>query len=165
MESDPEVAAMSRIAELLNPLEPGVQRRVLDWATARFIGATADAGGFPPTDRRPAYQDFVDLFHAADPKSAADAALVAAYWYQQVLGQPMLRAQDLNGALRNLGHGLANITDALRTLEQRKPPQIRQSGKSGRSPQARKSYKLTAEGAARVEALVEARRATEDGNG
>jgi hypothetical protein len=165
MDSDPEVGAMSRIAELLNPLEPSVQRRVLDWATARFVGATVLLGAVPLAERRPAYQDFVDLFHAADPKTAADAALVAAYWFQEVQGQPMLRAQDLNGALRNLGHRVANITDALRTLEQRKPPHVRQSGKSGRSPQARKSYKLTVEGTARVEALVEARKEAEDTNG
>ena len=156
MDTDPEVGAMAKLADVLAPLEPAAQHRVLEWARARFAGSIANIDT-PPPGPAAEYQEFVDLFHAADPTSAADMALVAAYWFQQVRGQPVLRAQDVNGALRDLGHGLANITDALRTLEQRKPPHIRQTGKSGRSQQARKSYKMTLEGAARVSHLIEAR--------
>jgi len=155
--SDPEIGAMSTVSGALVDLDPAAQRRVLEWASARFLGtslASLDSNADAQGEVEPEFADLVDLFHAANPQTAADKALVAAYWFQHVQGRPILRAQDINAGLRDLGHGLPNVTDALRTLEQRKPALVRQTGKSGRSQQARKSYKMTVEGANRVRHLV-----------
>lgn len=157
---DPEIDAMTAVSTAIEKLDPAAQRRVLAWASERFVpgaGFRAPAGpaaASRETANPAAFEEFVDLFHAANPRTDGERALVAGYWFQQVQGNNQLRAQDLNTALKSLGHGLSNITDALRSSEQHKPAYVRQTTKSGRTQQARKTYKLTLEGIARVEKLV-----------
>lgn len=157
--TDPEIQAMQSVSAAIADLDLEAQRRVLRWASQRFLGnneaahqETLVVGGTQAVAAP--FSDFVDLYHAANPRTLADKALVAGYWFQQVKGSQQLRAQDLNGALRDLGHGIQNVTDALRTLERHKPALVRQTGKAGRSQQARKSYKLTQEGVARAQGLL-----------
>jgi DNA-binding PadR family transcriptional regulator len=65
-----------------------------------------------------------------------------------------LEGFTLNKELKNLGHGVSNITSALDTLMSRKPALVIQTKKSGTSKQARKKYKLTLEGLRAVERMV-----------
>jgi hypothetical protein len=53
-----------------------------------------------------------------------------------------------------LGHGLINITAALDDLREAKPALVLQVGKSGKSRQARKTYKLTIAGIKSVEEMI-----------
>jgi len=94
------------------------------------------------------------LFDAAHAKTEKEKALVAAYWVQISQGQPSFPAQILNSSLKDLGHGVSNITDSLDALKTEKPALILQLKKSGTSKQARKTYKLTAEGARRVQQMI-----------
>jgi|ERR1051326_5704247 hypothetical protein len=91
---------------------------------------------------------------AASSKSDADKALVAAYWHQVVQGKSDFGAQEVNTSLKHLGHGLGNVTNAFTQLMQRKPRLVMQTHKSGKTRQARKTYKLTREGVLAVERMT-----------
>ena len=56
--------------------------------------------------------------------------------------------------MKDLGHGVGNITDALTALKEERPALILQLKKSGTSKQARKTYKLTQEGIRRVQGMM-----------
>jgi hypothetical protein len=62
---------------------------------------------------------------------------------------------ELNTNLKNLGHGLSNVTDALTSLINRKPSFVLQTAKSGKSRQARKKYKLTRAGLDEVRRMIQ----------
>ena len=102
------------------------------------------------------HQTFAELFDSANPTTERDKALVAAYWMQLNEGAPAFPAQSVNALLKDLGHGIGNITEALTALKNDRPALILQLKKSGTSRQARKTYKLTLEGAKRVAAMTKA---------
>src|SRR5438093_685050 len=72
------------------------------------------------------YGAFVDLFDAATPKTDPERALIGAYWFQVVGGASDFQSQQVNEALKDVGHGVGNITDALSKLQRRKPALVRQ---------------------------------------
>jgi hypothetical protein len=98
----------------------------------------------------PVFDQFVDLFDAIDPKSDVDKALTAAYWLQVVSNQPSWQSLRVNNLLKDMGHGVGNVTSALRTAQERKPALVRQVHKSGRAAQSWKTYKLTTSGISHV---------------
>ena len=106
------------------------------------------------------YGAFVDLFDAATPKTDPERALIGAYWFQVVGGASDFQSQQVNEALKDVGHGVGNITDALSKLQRRKPALVRQVAKSGRTRQARKRYKITSAGIGAVHGMT--RRVEED---
>lgn len=164
--SDPmaEVKAMGAVAAALDGLDKAAVSRVLSWAAGSF---DAPVGGqkakSPPTkiegdsDSPVEVEEFAsiaDLYSAAQPKVDSDRALVAGYWYQFKVGQEDFASQTINTALKNLGHGVSNITKALETLKAQSPALVMQVRKSGSTQQARKKYKLTAAGKKAVELLI-----------
>ena len=165
MSEDDEINAMKQIAVALTPLDDAVRIRVLQWAISRFRGSTAIA--LTPsidqlTDRASnqsatsqAFQDFAELFEAARPSTDREKGLIAGYWVQVCQGQPSFGSQTLNDALKDLGHGVGNITDALSALKDERPALLLQLKKSGTSKQARKTYKLTQEGIRRVQGMLQ----------
>lgn len=102
----------------------------------------------------PQFEHFAELFHAATPKTDVDRALVAGYWFQAIQGDPSFQAADLNKELKNLGHALKNVTDSLKSNQEKKPARVIQLRKAGNSRQARKLYKLTHEGLVYVQGLI-----------
>jgi hypothetical protein len=169
MTDDKEIAAISSVSRALEGLEEDARLRVLEWAMRRF-GASQGAGLMPalgmqgaptvgagsgsPQEDGPAFEDFVDLFDATSPQTDAERALVGGYWFQVELGNPDFQSQEVNTALKDLGRGVGNITDALGALQGRKPVLVRQVAKSGRTKQARKKYKLTAAGISAVKGML-----------
>jgi hypothetical protein len=176
METDPEIEAMTVVAGALSPLDQEVQARVLEWAAKRY--GVALAAGSNGTQKQPgadyagadelqdersratergnhSFEDFSDLYDAASPDSEADRALVGAYWFQVVQGEGTFKGFAVNEALRNMGHGVSNITRAYDGLQARQPALVRQLNKSGRSKQARKTYKLTNAGIKTIEAMIQ----------
>ena len=59
------------------------------------------------------------------------------------------------GLLKNLGHGVGNITRAFDTLRASKPALTVQTRKEGSSKQARKKFRVTTEGHRRITLLSE----------
>lgn len=163
MPEDPEIAAMSKIADALADLDEATQGRVIEWAAKRHGVALAPGsrqrfGTLATTtaaaENTGGYDSFVDLFDHADPKTEPERALVGGYWFQEITGQPSFDAQSINNSLKDVGHGIHNITQALSALQNRKPALVRQMTKSGRTKQARKTYKLTTAGCAEVGRLL-----------
>jgi len=157
--NDTEVGAMSSIVDALEGLEDEKRQRVLRWACDRYgvqLGrAVAKRVGPPGSENEEVgFGDIATLYDAASPKTDAERALVAGYWYQQLEGRADLDAQTVNKALKNLGHGISNITWALMELQKGKPALVLQTHKSGKSKQARKKYKLTEAGIRTVKRMV-----------
>ena len=170
---DREINAMSAVATALTGLEEEAQGRVLRWAAERY-GVTlpyggrnaASAGrGTPEVDgddvtdeeiveEAPVYEHFAELFAKAQPKTEPDKALVAAYWVQAIQGQSTWQSAVLQKELKNLGHAIGNITDALSSNMKRKPQRIIQLQKAGNAKQARKTYKVTHEGLVYVQGML-----------
>lgn len=172
--SDPEIEAMAAVATVLASLDAEAQGRVLRWAAERYTvtlprGAgragsarDIDGDGDNPSgvsdeeiaDEAPAYEHFADLFAKARPESDADKALVAAYWLQAIRGEATWQSAKLQKELKNLGHRLGNITDALTSNMRKKPQRVIQVQKAGNAKQARKTYKVTHEGLVFVQGML-----------
>lgn len=167
---DPEIEAMSAVAMALAGLEDDQRGRVLRWAAERYdvvLGSsrrpTSGGGGDEPHDdvtedeiaaEAPDYEHFAELFAAAQPKSNEDKALVAAYWLQAIQGQDKWQSTSLQKELKNMGHAIPNITDALTSNIHKKPQRVIQLQKSGSAKQARKTYKVTHEGLVYVQGMI-----------
>lgn len=168
MAGDPEVNAMQAVATALEALEQGAQARVLEWAAKRYGIALPKAPGRigeksdDQSDRE--FDSFVDLFDKAGPKSDPERALVGGYWFQVGNATESFTGQQVNDALKDLGHGIGNITVAISSLQDRKPALVRQVSKSGRSKQARKTYKLTSNGIDVVERMISGGGAAQEEN-
>lgn len=173
--SDPEIDAMSAVATALAELEEDAQGRVLRWAAERYGvsvnlptdgrragGATGEYDGREDegvTEREIAeealaYEHFAELFAKAQPKTEPDRALVAAYWLQVIQGESTWQSAALQIELKNLGHAIGNITDALGSNMRKKPQRIIQLHKAGSTKQARKTYKVTHEGLVYVQGML-----------
>ena len=90
------------------------------------------------------------------PRPSLNRALVTAYWFQCREGQEDIDAQKINSELKHLGYGVVNITRAFNTLKDQKPSLVMQTRKAGTTKQARKKYKVTAEGKKSVERMLQA---------
>jgi len=165
MAEDPEIKSMGEIAAALEGLDVEARRRVLDWSANKFgidLGrpirsSPSGIGGHvgESTGGDEDYAAFVDLFDVTNPKTEPSKALVGGYWFQVTANQVSFDAQQVNSALKDVGHGIGNITSALSALQQRKPALVRQMAKSGRTKQARKTYKLTTSGIAEVRKMIQ----------
>jgi hypothetical protein len=153
---------MTEIAKALAEIDTDARVRVLAWAANRY-GIESPVGGAVGVMSKsapgrggdsPRYDVFVDLFDAAAPKTDAERALVGGFWLQVLEGAADFPAQQVNDALKDVGHGVGNITDAFSGLQGRGPALVRQVAKSGKSRQARKRYKLTIAGIAVVEEML-----------
>jgi hypothetical protein len=157
---DEEIAAMGAVSKALEPLSPAVRSRVLSWASARYdVNVPKPAGtatNETPSDlsQRGRFADVANIFYVANPTTNGDKVLVVSYWLQEIDGLKDLDSQRVNANLKQLGHGIANITSAFTELMTSKPKFAIQVRKAGSSKQARKRYRITAEGIKRVEELV-----------
>lgn len=163
---DKEIAAMGALSAALTPLDADQQARVLRWAADRFairdikIGAVSNsvfddtAPVATSAADEPVYRSIDELFETGVAKTNTQKALLAAYWFQVVQGGGTFQSFTLNAALKNMGRGILNITDALGGAEAQKPALIMQTSKTGKSRQARKTYKLTTAGVKAVEAML-----------
>jgi hypothetical protein len=108
----------------------------------------------PPNKKEEAGVDLPTTFAAASPENDTDRALVGAYWFQVIKGQADIDSQEVNSELKHLGHGVGNITRAFDHLMAAKPQLVIQTRKSGKAKQARKKYRVTEAGIARVNQLM-----------
>jgi hypothetical protein len=158
--ADPELHALSTISSLLAELSEASQARIVTWISSRFqiqggtSGASRDSGtaGFAGPTKE--FSDVATLFVAANPATGSEKALVVALWLQEYLHHDEWEGFAINTELKHLGHGLKNVTDALNALIEHRPQLVVQLRKSGKTKQARKRYKLTAEGIRRARQMV-----------
>jgi len=171
---DDEFLAMRAVFSALKGLPDDEARtRVLSYAASRLnlsmgtapakatqVGTTEAASGGEADAAAGAatspttFGTFAELFDAAHPQSNADKALVAGYWLQVCQGAESFSGLAANTDLKHLGEAVANITNAIDGLKNQKPALALQLKKSGKSQQARKSYKITVAGVRAVEAMI-----------
>jgi len=158
-----EVGAMGAVEMALEPLSPEEQGRVLRWAAERFgitlpgAAATRQDGKVVRKEHSASEPDPTDVgtfYSQAAPETQTQRALVVAYWVQEVDGKGEFDSQTVNTHLKNLGHGVSNITRAFDELKKQKPQPIIQTEKAGKSKQARKRYRVTAVGKAEVKRML-----------
>jgi hypothetical protein len=172
--SSNEIAVLTQVLDAMATVDEPAARRIIGWLVDKY-GLTVDAGPYakpsgryesapPPVASAGASTatgatDFASLFADASPTTDRDRALVAGYWFQIVRGEADLDAQALNRELKNLGHGVGNITKAMTNLMMHDPQLVIQTRKSGGTVQARKKYRLTRAGISHVEAMAARARA------
>jgi hypothetical protein len=158
-----ELNAMKVITEELSKLDSHGVARVLRWAADAFnteasvapaSASTQSGSAAQLDDRKSKYESLADFYAAVAPDQVNDKALVIGYWMQTMQGSGDFDAQSVNKELKNLGHGVANITSAFDSLIARKPQMVIQTKKSGTTRQARKLYRLTIEGQRAVERML-----------
>jgi hypothetical protein len=157
---DLELTALSTISSLLADLPQDSQIRIVNWISSRFHvqGATLSASKRNASSESQnvvmEFADLASLFVAANPTTGAEKALVVAFWLQESMHHEEWEGFAINTELKHLGHGLKNVTDALNALIEQRPQLVVQLRKSGKTKQARKQYKLTAEGIRKVRQIV-----------
>lgn len=169
IDHDAEFAAMQTVYTALAPLKEEARNRVVDYVVARLEIARqarpADSRGEAKASdddvaigkeaaEAPMYGAFAELHDAALPQTRSDKALVAGYWLQVCQGAESFDGFSANKELKNLGEGVTNITGAIDNLKGQKPALALQLKKSGKSRQARKTYKITVAGIKSVEAMI-----------
>lgn len=162
--NDPELKAMGAVYEALCGLEDGAKARVLEWATKRFSLAKPTAprergsgehGGQDSSQKElGGFSSVAEVFGAASPETTADKALVVAAFLHESNGGKEIAAREVNSELKHLGHGVKNITHAVRPLIEGRPQLLIQTRKEGKTRQAQKKYRVTNEGLARVKAML-----------
>ncbi|MCY3817686.1 MAG: hypothetical protein OXG59_15495 [Gammaproteobacteria bacterium] len=165
-----EFAAIGAVYTALAPLSQAAQHRVVtyissllelgdssDSSKSNRIPSVGESQSEPGTDDgssdEKSFSTFADFYDAADPRTQADSALVAAVWLLDQ-GSEQFAALAINRELQNLGRRIGNITDALSSLQSKKPALVVQVKKAGRSRQARKTYKVTRPGIERVREMT-----------
>jgi hypothetical protein len=159
-----ELKAMAQVESALVALQEEERSRVLRWASSRFDvelytgksrtkedsgqGSGADEGN------QPDFPDFATLYDSARPETDAEKALVAAHWVQVKEGASEVEAQTVNTMLKNMGHGVGNITRAFESLKDQRPSLIMQTKKEGSAKQARKKFRVTTAGIRAVEEML-----------
>ncbi len=167
---DPELAAIHTVFGALKPLEPDSRERVVSYVVARLEispGASGRASAAPVEEDqvnehlpeladRKSFETLAELFDAAGkPDKHPVKALVAGYWVQVCEGADSFESLSANKALKDLGYGIPNITQAITGLKDRNPAFVIQLKKSGTSKQARKTYKVTKAGIEAVEEMID----------
>ena len=169
---DAEFAAIHTVYAALAPLDEPAQNQVLSYISSRLGIAVAkatvggDAGGlqeeseddFSETQAQAGtaqYGTFAELYDAAQPTSDAEKALVAGYWLQVCQSAESFDGFSVNKELKHLGHGVSNITVSVDKLKSQKPALAIQLRKSGKTRQARKTYKVTNAGIKSVELMID----------
>ena len=168
---DMEFAAMKAVLVALEPLDVQSRQRVLAYVAARLeispvgtVRSSTVGGGEenrgesePEADSTPhrEFATLAELHEAASPQSNSERVLVAAYWLQVIEGRDSFVSYSVNQSLKDLGHGVRNITERFDALKRQKPALVLQLKKAGKSRQARKTYKITTAGVAAVEEMID----------
>lgn len=176
-EMDLEIEAMGKVSGALGGLEEEARGRVIRWAAERYgisLGAAPSKsgggrGGNPRVeyadddedeiegeahDESPEWEHFAELYDATGASTHPEGMLVAAYWVQVLKGQGSFASLELNKLLKDLGHGVTGTATVMSNLIAKKPALILQLKKSGKSQQARKTYRLTDAGKKAVEQMI-----------
>lgn len=165
-----ELDAMKKVAEVLKDLEPDSVRRVVEWTCDHFDVRLKKLDNQPDkTDHTKedssktnettehhteSYNDVADFYTTASPSTDAEKVLIVTYWKQVYEEAPDVDSYSVNKELKDLGHGIGNVTRAFTTLQKSKPQLALQSRKHGTSQQARKKYRITGEGKKYVENML-----------
>jgi hypothetical protein len=158
-----DIKALEAVLKAVSGLEPSDQERVLRWAAEKLgtklhgSGAHKSAGQGPQDSGGEGliqFESLADAIGAAGAKTDSTRALVAAAYLSKKKNQPEVTGFEINSELKNIGHGIGNITEAIDALKAKKPQWVVQTRKEGSARQARKRYKVTTAGYAQVATML-----------
>lgn len=152
---DREIDAIAKVMEILEPLEEEGRRRVAAYLAQRV--GVAEVGSQQPAPHGrdlASFSTVADAFAAAGPQKGSDKALVVAAYLQASQQSQELTGAQVNKALRDLGHGVKDITTAMQANIDCRPSLMLQLRKSGKSRQAKKTYKVSDAGMSRVDEML-----------
>ena len=160
--ADPELSALQSILRTLEPLDSPARQRIFNYVGERFGFTNRRAGGGSLTNYAKLgtqgevteFATLAELYDAANPQSDKDRVLVASYWLQECEGSDSFVSFAVNKELKDLGHGVLNVTGAFDALKRQRPALVLQLKKAGKSRQARKTYKVTSAGIAAVREML-----------
>ncbi len=150
-----DLKALEAILKTLEPLSAEERERVLRWACEK-LGIQLSGNALRKIaaidvafEKHPhGFENIGEFLAAASPDSDADRVLCAAVYLQDFSEDRdvTLSGKQINDELKNLGHGVKNITDSINTLKLRKPQHMIQTKKAGKAKQAWKEYRVTRAG-------------------
>jgi len=154
---DQELEIMSSLATVIDAIDDHEARdRVLRWVFDRYnqTGAVLDSMRAEDdanitssiASQGAPYSNFADLYDAVNPSSLTDRAIVAGYWLQVVNSDNTWNSFAVNKLLKDLGYGIDGISKVFARAQKQSPVLVRQTSKSGRAAQAKKTYRLTQAG-------------------
>ncbi|MGE0180730.1 MAG: hypothetical protein AB7F91_00585 [Parvularculaceae bacterium] len=161
-----DLKALETVLKTLEPLSSEERERVIRWAAEKVgvVPATLPANSTtrsvvsekPPKSEFQQFPDAGEFLAAANPNTDADRVLCVATYLQSLSNSAdsTLSGKQINDELKNLGHGVKNITDSINTLKSRKPQHMIQTKKSGRSKQSWKEYRVTRAGIEHANKLI-----------
>jgi hypothetical protein len=160
-----DIRALESVLTTLEPLTRDERVRVLRWTVEKLgiedfghslsTALRRDLKGLKPIDaafsKHPnGFQSIANFVSAANPQTDSDRVLCAATYLQDFAdgdsSELTLTGKQINDALKDLGHGVKNITDCINTLRERKPQHMIQTKKSGKARQSWKEYRVTGAG-------------------
>jgi hypothetical protein len=165
MDFEPELKAMNDVYDALKNLEDEAKKRVIDWVIGKLsLGQQKrKLAGVPEETSEDfgaeivkitSFKSVADLFAKTNLKTDADKVLIIAAYLQETKNVDELSGREINKELHHLGHGVSNITAAITSLMNKKPQLMIQTRKEGKSKQAQKKYKVTAEGFASAKKMI-----------
>lgn len=175
MEEDREILAMSQINTALNGLSEEERYRVMQWAANKHLqntpalklavpptvtppaglmdnnaGTDTETGDHQAKDEAEAYDTFAEMLDASGASKDIERFLMAAYWLQVVKQQANWKSFEVNKLLKDTGHQIDNVSNALRDLSKKsktRPALVVQLSKNAASSgKGSKVLKLTTEG-------------------
>jgi len=155
-------ALLDEINAAISGYDPVLKERARDIllrsALPEFEGTSAEGREVsgpptesPETEPRRTPETLRELAQDAPPRRASEAALLGAYYLRVIRGQELLGSQAINAELKRAGLTVSNITRAIETNLNARPPLMEQVTKLGTTKQARKQYHITDTGIRKVE--------------
>ncbi len=161
MEETDELMIMRTISQTLDAVDDETKGRIIRWIVDKYgISVGTKGGRKEPEASLEETERLEDLWVTANPETQSDKVLVVGSWLQVSEDRQEIEAFRVNRILKNLGHGIPNITSAFDNLIEARPQLAIQVKKSGVTRQARKKYRITAAGIQRVKEMI----AEEEGN-
>lgn len=164
MDLEPEIEVMNEIYRSLKGLDENARQRVIKWIVDKYSitlikHEEADSEKtrrriFAPYFEIKSFKSVTDIFSKARPKNDIEKVLIISAYLQETKLGSELTGREINKNLNLLGHGVRNITSTIGSLMHRKPQLMIQTRKEGKTRQAQKKYKVTAEGLALVTKMV-----------
>jgi len=163
MAYDPELQAMSQVFEALKSLNNGQQRRIIHWVRDRLSSPepeiiqpapAPEAETIKPepeiiqVDKKDLtrFDTVLDLFAESNVKKATSKILLMAAFLQERHNYHEFSSYDVNFRLKRIGHGVTNISSLINGILNKKPALMMQLDSENHSKQARRKFKVTAEG-------------------
>lgn len=144
---------LDEINHAIASYDPVLKEKARDVLLRKAFGGEANSPRSTPSSERgeaaPAGADpvaFHQLVEKWTPDTQAEWALLASYYFQEVLGKGSLTAFEVNKELKQHGAVISNITVSLEENISQNPALMRQIGKAGKTKQAKKKYIVTTNG-------------------